>query len=131
MSAPRRRLALATLIVRDYDEAIAWFRDVLGFTLFSDDPLGGGKRWVTIGPQEGAALLLAKAADASEQARIGDQVAGRVAFFLHTDDFARDHATMRGRGVRFIETPRHEPYGTVAVFADLYGNLWDLIEPAR
>jgi catechol 2,3-dioxygenase-like lactoylglutathione lyase family enzyme len=125
-----RRIGAVTFLVRDYDEAIAWFRDALGFELVEDTPLGGGKRWVLVAPGEGATpLLLAQAATAEQRARIGDQTGGRVAFFLHTDDFARAHARMTAAGVVFREEPRHEPYGTVAVFEDLCGNLWDLIEP--
>jgi catechol 2,3-dioxygenase-like lactoylglutathione lyase family enzyme len=123
------RLALATLVVRDYDEAIAWFTTKLGFTLTEDSDLGNGKRWVTIRPPQGeASLLLARAANERQQAHVGDQTGGRVAFFLHTDDFARDHAAYRARGVSFVEDPRRQEYGMVAVFADLYGNRWDLVE---
>lgn len=125
-----RRIGAVTFLVRDYDEAIAWFRDALGFALVEDTPLGGGKRWVLVSPGDrGTPLLLAEASTDEQQARIGDQTGGRVGFFLHTDDFARDHTRMRAAGVRFKEEPRREPYGTVAVFEDLYGNLWDLIEP--
>ena len=120
-----------TYLVREYDEAIAWFTGTLGFTLFEDTDLGGGKRWVLVGPDEGTRLLLAKAATAEQAAHIGRQGGGRVFLFLHTDDFARDHAAFVGRGVRFLEPPRREPYGTVAVFEDLYGNRWDLIEPGK
>ena len=128
-----RRVALVTLVVADYDAAIAWYTGVLGFRLLEDTPLGAGKRWVVVAPQDGAstALLLALAVGDGQAARIGDQTGGRVAFFLHTDDFARDHAAMQARGVDFLEAPRREAYGTVAVFADLYGNRWDLLEPAR
>jgi len=123
-------LALVTLVVRDYDEAIAWYTQALGFELLEDSALGGGKRWVRVAPRggTGAALLLAKANGERQQARVGDQTGGRVALFLHTDDFHREHAAMQARGVRFVETPREEPYGTVAVFEDLYGNRWDLLE---
>lgn len=125
------RIATVALIVRDYDEAIAFYRDALGFQVESDTPLGGGKRWLTVRPPgDGARLLLAEARGAEEAAAVGRQGAGRVWLFLETDDFARDHAAFLARGVRFLEDPRREPYGTVAVFADLYGNLWDLIEPA-
>lgn len=125
-----RRIALLTLLVRDYDEAIAFYTGALGFELAQDTSLGGGKRWVVVRPQgAGTGLLLAQAADAEQAARIGDQTGGRVFLFLHTDDFARDHARMSAAGVRFLEPPRHEPYGTVAVFEDLYGNTWDLLEP--
>lgn len=131
--APRpRRLAQMTFVVRDYDEAIAFFTDALGFALTADTDMGGGKRWVTVAPAAdggGSALLLAKAVGPEQQAAIGRQGGGRVFLFLHTDDFARDHARMSAYGVRFLEPPRHEPYGTVAVFEDLYGNRWDLLQP--
>lgn len=128
---PRQRLALVTLMVAEYDEAIAWYADKLGFRLAEDTPLAGGKRWVRLTPLAGgAALLLARADGADQQARIGDQTGGRVFLFLETDDFARDHAAMRERGVTFEEAPRRENYGIVAVFKDLYGNRWDLVEPA-
>ncbi|MDB5437136.1 MAG: extradiol dioxygenase [Phenylobacterium sp.] len=124
------RLTLTALLVRDYDEAIGFFVDKLGFTLVADVDQGGGKRWVVVAPAAGGAgLLLAKAADPAQAARIGDQTGGRVFLFLQTDDFAADHARMQAAGVRFLEAPRHEPYGTVAVFEDLCGNRWDLIEP--
>lgn len=125
-----RRIGAVTYLVRDYDEAIAWFRDALGFAVISDTPLGQGKRWVLVSPGDGALpLLLAEASTDEQRARVGDQTGGRVGFFLHTDDFGRDHGLMSAAGVRFREEPRHEAYGTVAVFEDLYGNLWDLIEP--
>ncbi|MEE2690882.1 MAG: VOC family protein [Pseudomonadota bacterium] len=124
------RLALVTLVVADYDEAIEWYTDRLGFSLVEDSDLGGGKRWVVVAPPGGGAgLLLAKAAGDAQKRAVGAQTGGRVAFFLHTDDFARDHAAMLAKGVRFIEAPRDEPYGRVAVFEDLYGSKWDLIEP--
>jgi len=124
------RLTLTALLVRDYDEAIAFYVGKLGFDLTADDDQGGGKRWVVVTPSGGGAgLLLARASGADQQARIGDQTGGRVGLFLQTDDFAADHARMSAAGVRFAEAPRHEPYGTVAVFEDLYGNRWDLIEP--
>jgi catechol 2,3-dioxygenase-like lactoylglutathione lyase family enzyme len=128
-----RSIATATLVVADYDEAIAYFTGTLGFALVADAPLGEGKRWVVVAPEggRGARLLLAKAHGAEQAAHVGHQTGGRVGFFLETDDFARDHAAYLARGVTFLEAPRHEPYGTVAVFADLYGNRWDLIEPAR
>jgi catechol 2,3-dioxygenase-like lactoylglutathione lyase family enzyme len=125
-----RCLGAVTLLVRDYHAAIAWFRDSLGFELLADTDLGGGKRWVLVAPRAGGTpLLLAQASDDAQRARIGDQAGGRVAFFLHTDDFARDHARMTAAGVTFREEPRQEAYGSVAVFEDLCGNLWDLIEP--
>ena len=123
-------IATIALVVADYDEAVAFYRDKLGFTLHADADLGGGKRWVVVSPGgAGARLLLARADGPEQQACIGDQTGGRVGFFLETDDFARDHAAYAQRGVRFLEAPRYEPYGTVAVFEDLYGNKWDLIEP--
>lgn len=127
-----RRLALTTLLVHAYDEAIDWYRDKLGFTLVEDTPLGDGKRWVVMGPQsgEGACLLLARARGEAQAGAVGNQAGGRVFLFLHTDDFWRDYHAMRQRGVAFRETPREESYGTVAVFADLYGNLWDLLQPS-
>lgn len=128
---PRRGLSAVTLLVSDYDEAIRHYVDVLGFELVENSDLGGGKRWVRVRFGEGADFLLARAADDAQRAAIGAQAGGRVSFFLETDDFARDHAAMLARGADFRETPRHEAYGTVAVFADLYGNLFDLIEPRR
>jgi catechol 2,3-dioxygenase-like lactoylglutathione lyase family enzyme len=126
------RLALVTIVVDDYDAAVDHYVGDLGFRLVEDTDLGDGKRWVVVSPGEaaGTALLLARAADDRQRARIGDQTGGRVGFFLHTDDFATRHARMLAAGVRFAEAPRHEPYGTVAVFTDRYGNRWDLIQPA-
>ncbi len=128
-----RRIALTTLLVADYDAAIAWYTGALGFQVLEDRALGDGKRWVVIGPgsAQEAALLLAQPSDAAQQARIGDQTGGRVDHFLYTDDFWRDHAAMQAFGVEFLETPREEPYGTVAVFRDLYGTKWDLLEPKQ
>ena len=128
----RQTLALTTLVVRDYDEAIAFYRDKIGFTLAEDIPQADGKRWVVVAPAgDGASrLLLARAANEAQIARIGDQTGGRVGFFLETDDFARDHAAMLERGVIFVREPLQAPYGVVAVWRDLYGNLWDLLEPA-
>jgi catechol 2,3-dioxygenase-like lactoylglutathione lyase family enzyme len=103
---------------------------VLGFELAEDTELGGGKRWVVVRPGDGAGLLLAEPGDEAQRARIGDQTGGRVALFLHTADFAADHARYVAAGVRFLEEPRAEAYGTVAVFEDAFGNRWDLIEPA-
>ena len=129
-----KRIALVTLVVDDYDEAVRFYTDALGFRLAEDSPRPDGSRWVVVepGPEDGGgtALLLARAKDVPQRARVGDQTGGRVGFFLHTDDFARDHARMTAAGVTFLEAPRHEPYGTVAVFQDLYGNRWDLIQPA-
>ena len=127
----RQRIAAVSLLVPDYDEAIDWFTRVIGFALVEDVDLGEGKRWVTMGPQaESVRLVLAKADGAALIARFGDQAGGRVWLFLHTDDFARDHARMTGLGVSFLEAPRVEAYGTVAVFEDPWGNKWDLLQPA-
>ena len=126
-----QQLALTTLLVDDYDRAIAWYTTVLGFELRQDSAVGGGKRWVVVAPVGSqAGLVLTLASTVNQQSRVGDQTGGRVGFFLHTDDFARDHAAMTARGVRFTEAPRQEPHGSVAFFADLYGNTWDLLEPA-
>lgn len=122
------RIGLVTLVVRDYDEAIAWYVDAAGFTLVEDADQGS-KRWVTVAPSGGGPLLLlARATTPEQEARIGDQTGGRVGFFLHTDAFDADHARMKAAGVRFLEDPRREAYGSVAVFEDLYGNRWDLLE---
>jgi len=128
----RQRIGLVTLVVREYEEAIAYFTEKLGFALVEDRPLAAGKRWVVVAPRgaDGSGLLLAQAADERQRQAIGAQAGGRVFLFLYTDDFQRDHAAFRERGVVFVEAPRVEPYGTVAVFEDLYGNRWDLIEPA-
>ncbi|MFF9032935.1 VOC family protein [Streptomyces iakyrus] len=128
-----RRIALVTLVVDDYDEAIRFYTEALGFRLVEDAPRPDGSRWVVVepgAPGAGSGLLLARAKGDVQAARVGDQTGGRVGFFLHTDDFARDHARMAAAGVTFLEEPRHEPYGTVAVFQDLYGNRWDLLQPA-
>jgi catechol 2,3-dioxygenase-like lactoylglutathione lyase family enzyme len=124
-------LAQVALVVRDYDEAIAYYVGILGFELLEDRAMPeAGKRWVSVRPRGGGcALLLARAANARQAEAIGKQSGGRVFLFLHTDDFARDHAAWSARGVRFREAPREEAYGTVAVFEDLYGNAWDLIQP--
>ncbi len=122
-------IAGVALLVRDYDAAIAFFTGSLGFELVEDTDLGGGKRWVVVGPGGGGAtLLLARAATPEQESRIGNQTGGRVFMFLHTDDFQRDYDAMRAAGVRFTEEPRREPWGRVVVFLDLYGNKWDLIE---
>jgi catechol 2,3-dioxygenase-like lactoylglutathione lyase family enzyme len=125
-----RSIALVTLVVRDYDEALAFFTDALGFALVEDTPLGGGKRWVVVASpgSHGASLLLAQAATPEQTARVGNQTGGRVAFFLHTDDFWSDYRHMQARSVRFAEEPRQEAYGAVVVFYDLYGNKWDLVQ---
>ena len=126
-----QRLALTALLVRDYDEALDFYVGKLGFALAEDTDQGDGKRWVVVRPPgSDAGLLLAKAMGVQAK-RIGDQTGGRVFLFLETSDFAADHARMAAAGVRFLEAPRQEPYGTVAVFEDLYGNRWDLIQPAR
>ncbi|HEX7878066.1 MAG TPA: VOC family protein [Candidatus Eisenbacteria bacterium] len=125
-----QRLAALALVVRDYDEAIAWFCDTLGFDLLEDTPLGNGKRWVRVRPPggNGAELLLARAGNEEQAAHIGNQTGGRVFLFLETDDLERDYRAWSDRGVRFVERPRTEMYGQVVVFEDLYGNKWDLIE---
>ncbi|ACM35296.1 MULTISPECIES: VOC family protein [Rhizobium/Agrobacterium group] len=127
---PVKRIATVTLVVDDYDRALAFYCGKLGFACKADIDLGDGKRWVVVSPTEdGAGLLLAQADGEKQLATIGNQTGGRVAFFLETDDFARDHAAFIADGIVFQEEPRYELYGTVAVFEDLYGNLWDLIEP--
>jgi catechol 2,3-dioxygenase-like lactoylglutathione lyase family enzyme len=127
-----RSIGKLALVVRDYDEAIAWFSRCLSFELAENIDLGGGKRWVVMRPSggRGAALLLAKAVGPEQQAAIGAQSGGRVFLFLETDNFERDHARMVREGVRFLDAPRREPYGMVVVFEDLCGNRWDLIQPA-
>ncbi len=124
------RIVSIALVVRDYDEALAWFVGVLGFVCLEDEAREGGKRWVRVAPASDAtfSVLLARAATPEQVTRVGNQAGGRVFLFLETDDFARDHAAFSARGVRFVEEPRHESYGTVCVFEDLYGNRWDLIE---
>lgn len=126
-------IATTSLLVADYDDAIAFYCDTLGFDLVADTELGDGKRWVLVAPasRSGAQLLLAKAEGEAQQAATGNQGGGRVMFFLETNNFLKDHAAMIERGVTFLEEPRHEDYGSVAVFADLYGNKWDLIQPKR
>ncbi|MGN9777926.1 VOC family protein [Micromonospora sp. H33] len=126
-------LGLVALVVREYDEAIAFYTERLGFELLEDTPRPDGSRWVVVRPRgtRETAMLLARAATPEQRARVGDQTGGRVGLFLYTEDFAADHARMSAAGVRFLEEPRHEPYGSVAVFEDLYGNRWDLIQPRR
>jgi catechol 2,3-dioxygenase-like lactoylglutathione lyase family enzyme len=126
-------LGAVALLVHDYDEAIRFFTGALGFALVEDTPLGGEKRWVRVCPRgsTGAHVLLAKAATPAQAACVGRQSGGRVCFFLNTDDFWSDFQRMKQHAVRFLEAPRHESYGTVVVFEDLYGNKWDLIEPRR
>ncbi|HXX48528.1 MAG TPA: VOC family protein [Myxococcota bacterium] len=129
---PRQELALVSLVVRDYDEALAFYVGTLGFTLVEDTPVPEQrKRWVVVAPpgSSGSRLLLAQAVGAEQRARVGDQTGGRVFLFLHTDDFRRDYDLFRRKGVEFVREPKEERYGTVAVFRDPYGNLWDLLEP--
>jgi catechol 2,3-dioxygenase-like lactoylglutathione lyase family enzyme len=125
-----QHIAYITLLVREYDEAIAYYCDVLGFTLHEDSDFGDGKRWVLVAPPGAreTCLLLAKATTAAQQLRVGDQAGGRVFLFLHSDNFWHDYQRMLERGVTFLETPREEAYGTVVVFADPYGNKWDLLQ---
>ena len=122
-------LHAVTLLVPDYDAGIAFYVGQVGFALRADIAMGGGKRWVLVAPAGGqTGLLLARASDAAQVAAIGHQTGGRVGFFLHSDDFAADHARMRAAGVTFDEEPRLEPYGTVAVWRDPWGNRWDLLQ---
>ena len=123
-------LHAVTLVVPDYDDAIAFYTNVLSFSLLQDIDLGGGKRWVRVAPpgSSGGTLLLARAANGVQRSCIGNQTGGRVGFFLETDDFNRDYENMRVNGVHFEEPPRYEPYGTVAVWRDPFGNRWDLIQ---
>ncbi|MTI03529.1 VOC family protein [Roseibium sp. RKSG952] len=129
----QQNLHAVTLVVPDYDDAIAFYTQTLSFELTQDIDLGGGKRWVRVSPKGsgGASLLIAKADGEEQQSAIGNQTGGRVGFFLETDDFQRDHAAMVANGVQFEEQPRHEPYGTVAVWRDPFGNRWDLIQFAQ
>ena len=127
----RQSLGLVSLVVRDYDEALAFFVGTLGFVLVEDSFVPDqAKRWVVVAPPgaDGARLLLARATTEEQRSRIGTQTGGRVFLFLHTDDFWRDYNAYRSRGVVFVREPRDEPYGRVAVFKDLYGNLWDLLQ---
>ena len=126
----RQEITAVALVVRDYDEALAFFTGCLRFAVVEDTPLAGGRRPSACRPPGGGtALLLARAATPEQVARVGDQTGGRVFLFLRTDDFRRDYHEMQARGVRFAEEPREEAYGTVAVFLDLYGNRWDLVQP--
>jgi catechol 2,3-dioxygenase-like lactoylglutathione lyase family enzyme len=133
LSLMPQTLGHVTFLVRNYDEAVAFFTKALGFQVIEDTPQGDGKRWILIAPRgpNGTSLVLAEAANPEQTARIGNQTGGRVFLFLHTDDFWSDYRRMKARNVKFLETPRKEPYGTVAVFEDLYGNKWDLLEPKR
>jgi catechol 2,3-dioxygenase-like lactoylglutathione lyase family enzyme len=125
-----QRLGYVALVVRDYDEAIGFYTQSLGFQLIEDTDLGSGKRWVLVRPpgSQGTDLLLARAVNPEQTSRIGNQTGGRVFLFLHTDDFWRDYREMTARGVKFVRPPSEESYGTVAVFEDLYGNKWDLLQ---
>jgi len=127
---PSNSIAHVAFLVRDYDDAIAWFTTALGFRLLHDEALGATKRWVLVAPADGTgtSLLLARAATPEQSAVVGRQGGGRVFLFLHTDDFRRDYDVFRAKGVKFVEGPREEEYGMVAVFEDLYGNRWDLVQ---
>ena len=127
----KQQLVQIALVVADYDEAIRYYTEILDFTLLEDTVQREGKRWVRIAPagSDGCGLLLAKAVSEEQAKHVGNQTGGRVFLFLHTDDFWRDYNRWRERGVKFVREPSEEVFGTVAVFEDLYGNLWDLIEP--
>lgn len=127
----KHQITQFALVVRDYDEAIQFYTQILGFELVEDTVLSETKRWVRVRPAgaEGMTILLAKAANDKQASRVGNQTGGRVFLFLHTDDFWRDYTRWRAQGVKFIREPAEEPYGIVSVFEDLYGNLWDLIQP--
>ncbi|MEK8033533.1 VOC family protein [Ideonella sp. DXS29W] len=128
----RQRIGLMSVVVRDYDEALAFYVDALGFTLVEDTPVPEqNKRWVVVAPPGAreTRLLLAQASNEQQAGRIGNQTGGRVFLFLYTDDLQRDHAAYAAKGVRFVQPPVVQPYGQVAVFEDLYGNLWDLLQP--
>ena len=129
----KQRIANITLVVRDYDEAIAFYTEKLNFDLIEDTPLTPTKRWVLVAPKGSTEtrLLLAQSDSPTQEAAIGSQTGGRVSFFLFTDDFWRDYHQMQEKEVRFVRAPIQEPYGTVAVFEDLYGNQWDLLQPAN
>ncbi|MBN9385538.1 MAG: VOC family protein [Chitinophagaceae bacterium] len=129
----KQKIANVTLVVRDYDEAIAFYTKTLKFDLIEDTPLTPTKRWVLVAPKGSSEtrLLLAKADNEEQQAAVGHQTGGRVSFFLFTDDFWRDYRQMQTDGVRIVRPPEDQPYGTVAVFEDLYGNQWDLLQPAN
>ncbi|HXW89421.1 MAG TPA: VOC family protein [Terriglobales bacterium] len=125
-----QRIGYVAVVVPDYDEALAYFTSVLGFELIEDISLGPEKRWILVAPPgpQGTHLLLARAVTPEQASRVGNQTGGRVFLFLHTDDFWRDYHALKERGVNFQEAPREEPYGTVAVFKDIYGNRWDLMQ---
>lgn len=123
------RITMLALVVRDYDEAIEYYTRVLGFRLLEDERRGADKRWVRVAPPgSDTSLLLARAANPEQKRAIGNQTGGRVFLFLETDDFWRDYRALKGHGVKFLEEPREETYGTVVVFEDLYGNKWDLVQ---
>jgi len=126
----KQTIGAISLLVHDYDEAIVFYVGKLGFTLVEDVAMGEGKRWVTVAPpgSDETRLLLAKAVAPGQESRVGNQTGGRVFLFLHTDNFQRDYEAMQSKEIRFLEKPRHESYGTVVVFEDLYGNKWDLLE---
>jgi catechol 2,3-dioxygenase-like lactoylglutathione lyase family enzyme len=128
----RQALALVSIVVRDYDEALNFFAGILEFNVVEDTYIPEqDKRWIVVAPpgSKGACLLLARASNLEQTLHIGNQTGGRVFLFLHTDDFRRDYERYKAKGVEFVRPPREEPYGTVAVFSDLYGNLWDLVQP--
>ena len=129
----KQRLAHIAIVVKDYDEAIHFYTEILGFMLIEDTVLSDTKRWVKVAPpgSKECCLLLAKASNEQQEKTIGNQSGGRVFLFLHTDDFWRDYNNFKSKNIRFIREPVNEEYGTVAVFEDLYGNLWDLIEPVK
>ena len=129
--APNNRIVSVAIVVSDYDDAIDYYCNALNFDLLEDTRMSDTKRWVRVAPKgsEGTCLLLAKAANEQQQVAVGNQSGGRVFLFMHTDDFQREYAHMKTAGVKFVEEPRYEEYGTVVVFEDLYGNRWDLIEP--
>ncbi len=128
----KQKIMQIALVVNDYDEAIAFYTGVLHFDLVEDTRLGELKRWVVVAPKGGGCnLLLAKAASAEQKSRVGNQTGGRVFLFLHTDDFQRDYQNLLDNEIKIVRAPKVESYGTVAVFEDLYGNLWDLIEPGQ
>lgn len=128
-----QHIAQLALLVDDYDRAIAWYTEMLGFELIEDTALSATKRWVLLAPKgsDGCRILLARAASPEQIAAIGNQSGGRVFLFLHTDDFVRDHAHMVSKGVEFVRAAEQQPWGLVAVFRDLYGNLWDLVQPGQ
>lgn len=130
-SPTNQRIGHIALVVKEYDEAIQFYTQKLNFKVVEDTPLSETKRWVLIAPRgaKECCLLLAKAADEKQQSSIGNQTGGRVFLFLYTDNFNKDYQEMVERGINFIRPPTEEDYGTVAVFEDLYGNLWDLIQP--